>query len=252
MIPERRHKMWCKRLMFAVLIAGLSSCHTPAPQITPAPQPLPEFPYDKYLPAPGSIIYRIDGEHSRADVLVRRGGSLARFGHDHVVTSAGMTGYVLLATNEFTHSRADLRLALDALVVDDPDLRKQYGLDTQPSAQDVEKTRENMRVRVLQTDHWPQAHLNIQITGGTQDAPEAQLTIYLHGQEHRTPITFKAVGLESAHLVVTGSFSMLQSDYGIQPFSVLGGGLQVLDPIEVNYRLEADRLDDADSAQPGD
>ena len=154
-----------------------------------------------------------------------------------------MAGYVLLALHDFKTSRADLRIALDSLIVDNPDARNQYALDTQPSAADIEKTRENMQGKVLQTDHWPQAHLTIEITGGTEVAPVAQTTLYLHGEKHSFPISFEITGLETAHLVVKGSFTMQQSDYGMQPFSILGGGLQVLDKVDVTYRMTADRVD---------
>ena len=53
--------------------------------------------------------------------------------------------------------RADLYVPLDALVVDEPALRSEIGLDTQPSAADIEGTRRNMLEKVLETDRYPYA-----------------------------------------------------------------------------------------------
>jgi polyisoprenoid-binding protein YceI len=83
------------------------------------------------------------------------------------------------------------------------------------------------------------------MTGGTPDAPEARLTMRLHGEEKSFPITFKAVGMGTGQIQADGSFSLRQSDYGITPFSILGGGLKVLDQVDVTFKLQADQVDSA-------
>ncbi len=238
------------KLGIALLIASLVSCQSQPPQPGLAPQPLPDFPFATYRPAVGAMIYQIDGDHSRADILVRRGGKLARFGHDHVVSATRFDGYILLVADDLKHSQADVRFALGSLIVDDPITRAQFALDTKPTPQDIEKTSANMHGKVLQTDFWPQVHLKVEITGGTPDAPEAQLTMRLHGQEQSFPVTFTAVGMGTEQLQVNGVFSLRQSDYGITPFSILGGGLQVLDQVDVTFHLQADRIDSAVPQQP--
>ena len=52
---------------------------------------------------------------SRIVIEVRRGGTLAQLGHDHVVVSHDVAGYVAPA-----EGRADLYVRLDRLVVDEP------------------------------------------------------------------------------------------------------------------------------------
>src|SRR5262252_682486 len=97
--------------------------------------PPPEFPEGFYQQAQqgGKPVYRVDPRESLVVIEVRRGGSLARLGHDHVVASHDATGYV--APGE---GRADLYVALARLVVDEPELRKQAVFDTQPSESDIE------------------------------------------------------------------------------------------------------------------
>lgn len=233
------------KLGIALLIASLLSCQSQPPQPGQAPQPLPDFPLETYRPAVGVTVYQIDGDRSRADILVRRGGKLARFGHDHVVSATGFYGYIRLVAKDFKRSQADVRLALKSLIVDDPVMREQFALDTKPTAQDIEKTSANMHGKVLQTDFWPQVHLKVEMTGGTPDAAAAQLTMRLHGEEKNFPITFKAVGMGTEHIQVDGAFSLRQSDYGMTPLSILGGGLQVLDQVDVTFKLQANQVDSA-------
>jgi hypothetical protein len=230
------------RPTLTVLAALMVSCSAPPPPIPQAPQSLPDFPIEDYRPVTGEDVYQIDSARSRTDILVHRGGKLSRFGHDHVVSTTQLEGYILVAADDFRHSHADIRLALDSLIVDDPVLRDQYSLDTRPSAQDIEKTSENMRERVLQTKFWPKAHLKVEITGGTPAAPDALLTVTLHGARHSFPVTFQLTGMGTTQLLATGAFSLRQSDYGIEPFSVLGGGLQVLDSLDIRFRLLASQL----------
>lgn len=237
--------MRSRTLALALLITAVMSCRTQPPYPLQAPQPLPDFPLEVYQPAVGTTVYQIDGDHSRADILVRRGGKLARFGHDHMVSATHFYGYIRLVANDLKSSQADVRLALDSLIVDDPVIRKQFALDTEPTPQDIEKTSANMHGKVLQTDFWPQVHLKVEMTGGTLDAPEARLTMRLHGEEQSFPITFKAVGMGTKQLQVDGTFSLRQSDYGITPFSILGGGLQVLDQVDVTFKLQANQVDSA-------
>lgn len=233
------------KLGIALLVAGLVSCQSQPPQPGQAPQPLPDFPLETYQPAVGTMVYRVDGDHSRADILVRRGGKLARFGHDHVVSATRFYGYIRLVANDFTRSQADVRLALNSLVVDDPVIRQQFALDTKPTPQDIEKTSAHMQGKVLQTDFWPQVHLKVAMTAGTPDAFEARLTLRLHGEEQSFPITFKAVGMGTERIQAGGTFSLRQSDYGITPFSILGGGLRVLDQVDVTFKLQANLVDSA-------
>jgi len=234
--------MMARRLAVAVLVVALASCQTPKPEKPQAPAATPEIPVQAYRPALGNNVYRIDSRHSRADIVVRRGGKLARFGHDHVISATQLEGFVLVADDDIRHSRADIELSLDTLVVDDPVMREKFSLDTRPSAKDIEKTAGNMHTKVLQTEYWPKAHLSVEITGGTLEALEAQLTVSLHGRNHAFPISVELRGAGTDRIQASGAFDLRQSDYGIEPFSILGGGLQVLDAVEVNFQLQADQV----------
>jgi len=230
------------RLFLGFLLISLVSCKAHVPRPEPTAELLPDFPFEPYQNAPASMVYRIDSDRSLVEIIVRRGGKLARFGHDHVVSSGPLNGFLIRDSDILENSQADLRLDLTSLSVDKPELREKLELDTQPTQADIEKTAENMQMKVLQTQTWREIHLHIDAVGGTPDSVQAELTIMLHGEVHMLPITINIESLNPQTLLVHGVFNMLQSDYGIEPFSVLGGGLQVENEIEVRYRLEAQRF----------
>jgi hypothetical protein len=230
------------RIAILIVILALASCSLPKSRSAPEYSNLPNFPVEEYLKAERGSVYQIDENLSFADILVRRGGTLARFGHDHVVSARSIYGYLMIAGKNPKGSRADLRIQLASLIVDDPLTRKKFRLDTEPSQSDILHTSENMQSKVLESDKWQQTHLHIVVTGGTPDALEASLTLALHGREETLPIVIHTDGLTAEKVRISGSFSFKQSSFGIEPFSVLGGGLRVEDTVEVSYSLVADRL----------
>ena len=143
-----------------------------APPSAAAQAALPEgFPADHYARSEG--VLRIDSARSLVAITVRRGGSLGHLGHDHIVASRAVQGYV--APRE---GRADLFIPLAELTVDEPALRAEAGLDTQPSASDIAGTRSNMLDKVLEVQRFPFATLRVD-----RPAPDAPLAvaITLHG-----------------------------------------------------------------------
>src|SRR5262249_41683131 len=83
-------------LLAAVIATALIAACAPQPPAGLAAKAAPaEFPEAYYLQAAaaGKPVFRIDPSRSLVVVEVRRGGSLSRFGHDHVVASHEMAGY---------------------------------------------------------------------------------------------------------------------------------------------------------------
>lgn len=222
-----------------VLIALLTACAAQvleAPRTdTRAPGELPEA-YYHGLVAQGTPVYRVDPAGSLLVMEVRRGGSLARLGHDHVVASRDVAGY--LAPDA---GRADFLVPLDALVVDEPALRAEAGFDTQPSAAAIEGTRRNMLDKVLEAERYPAALIAVS-SGLAGAGPQPfQLTVTLHG----TKVTVEAVAQVEkgqTEVTVTGTAVVDQSRFGITPFAVLGGALAVQDRVDVRFRIRGRRI----------
>lgn len=222
------------------LVLLLTAC-APLVHETP-PQPLPvasqepiDFPRSDYEQAAkeGRAVYVIDPVNSMVTITVRRGGTLARLGHDHVVASHSIHGYV--APNA---SQADLYIPLGELSVDEPLLRSQADLDTQPSASDIIGTRTNMLDYVLETQHFPFALIHVSGVEKVATGLRLMAAITLHGVTCalEVPVQIETLG---DGMRVTGEFDLKQSDFAIAPFSILGGAIQVQDRISLRFNIHA-------------
>ena len=232
----------CNFLLAAALLC-LGACTPVVDRQAVSAQPMPDdFPVAFYEQAArqGLPVYRVDGERSVAEVRVRRGGKLAHLGHDHLVAARDIAGYLLWTANG-KGRRADLFLALDSLEVDDPALRRKHGLEATISQGDIDKTRENMLHRTLDVNRYPFAMLHIRPLRGTGTAMTLAVEISLNGVR-RTETVALAAREEGPDLRFNGRFSLRQSDYGIVPFSALGGLLQVEDRLDIDFEIVASRL----------
>jgi len=228
-------------LIAAVLLTACAPILT-APTVVPPTQPA-DFPIDVYRTAAagGEAVYRVDPAQSVVVIRVYRGGALARFGHDHVVASRDVEGFVLRASSQ-SAQRADIYAPLAALTVDEPALRAQAGFDTQPTQQDIEGTKRNMLDKVLEAERFP--FVSLRLTGVSGEGPEctASAAIALHGQTVTIPLTVKIDTPSMEQLYARGRFSVKQTDFGIVPYSLLGGALRVEDRLDIEFELAATRV----------
>jgi len=218
-----------RTLLALATLCWLSSCTAPAPRPAPGPADLPAAFYEQAL-KDGKPVYRVDPQQSLVVVEVRRGGTLSRLGHDHVVSARNVEGYVAPQAG-----RADLRVALDGLAVDEPELRKAAGFDTQPSESDIAGTRANMLDRVLETAKFPYALIRIDKPGEALD-----MTMTLHGVTRVLQVP-ASVRIDDAQLDIAGRLDLNQTDFGITPFSILGGAIAVQDRLGLSFRIRARR-----------
>lgn len=223
-------------------VSVLVACGVPATKPEKRAGEPRELSFEVYLDsAASSAVYQIIPDRSRIEILVRRGGRFEHLGHDHVISARGITGYALLDAQQPLASRADLSIDLNSLVVDEPELRKVYRLDTQPSEADIRGTAENMSNRVLETGNWPHALVHVAALETTEGMTRCEVSLTLKGVTRTFPATL-VVNEDDKLLIVRGSFDLKQTDYGIEPFSVLGGAISIRDRLEITYRLEAVRL----------
>ena len=223
----------------AAAVAGcLAACAPPAigPIVVEGQRPA-GFPATYYLEAArrGQPVYEVDAATSRVVIEVRRGGALAQLGHDHVIVSHDVVGYV--APND---GRADLYLSLDRLVVDEPDQRTEARFDGQPPDEAIAGTRTNMLRKLAAAEH-PYAVIAVRGVGRDATGSWLEATISLNGAERalRIPVTI-AVTPETVN--VDGEVTLAQTDFGIVPYSILAGALSVQDPVAIRFRIRAPRI----------
>lgn len=225
-----------RRALLAMLCAGLAACMPRVPPQAVIASPTPaDFPDGYYRQAElfGSKLYRVNPTQSLVVLDVRRGGPLARMGHDHAVASHDVRGYILP-----DEGRADLYVPLSSLSVDEAALRTEAGMESQPPQDAIDGTRRNMLERVLEVDRFPFAF--IRITRQSADDTVLAVMITLHGTSRRYEVPVQ-LERQAHRIAVSGQMTIRQSDFGITPFSVLGGALQVQDRIDLRFRVVAER-----------
>jgi len=224
----------------AVLLAGLllcAACQTQPPVqsgvSTPARSPAPPLPV-------AAAHYRIRGAESHLRILVFKGGPLAQFGHNHVITAGKIQGDVYL-TPDIHKAGFHLTVPVQSLVVDPPAARKEEGGDfaSSPSPEAVAGTRKNMLgPKVLDAQRYPDIDIRSVAVTGPDWAPDITVRITLHGvsRDLTVPVSLQH---GDGRVTATGVFKLNQSDFGITPFAVMGGGLQVQDTVRIRFRITA-------------
>ena len=225
----------------AAALAGILAGCAQLPRVEAPSAPPAEFPEAYYLQAlkQGKHVFRVDSRESLVVIEVRRSGSLARLGHDHVVASREVVGYV--APDE---GRADLYVALARLVVDEPALRAEAGFDTQPSESDIEGTRTNMLEKVLEAEKFPFALIRVSGAKAKEKKTTLAVAITLHGHMRTLQVPAE-IEADAEKMSVAGRLAFNQSDFGITPYSLLGGAIAVKDGLDLRFRIRARRLSGA-------
>jgi hypothetical protein len=216
----------------------LAACAVQAPLAPTGKEQRPSaFPDDFYQRSAerGRPVFRIEPSLSLVVIEVRRSGSLAHLGHDHVIASHNVRGYV--APND---ARADLYLRLDELVVDEPELRVEARFGTQPTEAAIAGTRGNMLGQFHAEQH-PYAVISVGSVDADATDPWLDASVTLNGITRAVHIPVK-IEQTADQLIVNGRVALEQTDFGIDPFSVLGGALQVQDRVEVRFVIRARRV----------
>lgn len=219
---------WTYRAAFLAAALAISACGTPPP----APPAAPPATAAPALQASHSA-HRIAAGDSLITITVRRGGPLARMGHDHVVATRQVEGFV-----DVEEGRSELRFRLDQLTVDEAALRKEAGLETQPSVDAIDGTRRNMFNKVLKADAYPWVLVRAAFEPGTKDRLRAEITLHGMTREYKVPLLLREDGNT---VLASGAFKVKQTDFGITPFAVLGGALAVQDELELKFAISARR-----------
>ena len=227
------------RLFVLAWVMGLSACQTtpPEPPATPAAPPAGA----EFAIPPGAREYRVDPAASLLQVLVYRGGAMARLGHNHVIASHDLAGSVYV-TGDPLATRFDVTFPVNELTVDEPGLREALGQPEFPP-QVPQSARDGTRVNLLSAAlldgaNHPQIRLratDVRAAEGGYDVG-VQVTFRDSNYSLRVPVVVRH---EAGTVVATGEFQLRQTDLGLKPFSVAMGTLVVLDDMKVRFSLTA-------------
>jgi len=215
----------------ALLAACTPFAPPPAASLPAAPVTAPAMQAPLWQ-QPGVHVLHIAPQESLLTITVRRGGALARLGHDHVIASRTLQGVVAPALG-----RAQFQFRLDEMSVDEESLRQSAGLTTTPSADAIAGTRHNMLVRVLEAERYPWVRIDAR-RAGNGELLDADITVHGVTRTLQLPVQI-AVAADGRGLQASGSLLLKQSDFGIVPFAILGGAMAVQDQMELAFRITA-------------
>ena len=162
---------------------------------------------------------------------------MAKLGHDHIIASQNMQGYIRIH-KKTGECRADFFAPLSALDVDNEKFRIAENLDSTPSAADIIGTKTNM-LKSLEQPKFPFAKLHSSdcspaLSGGITD-----VGLTLHGITSPLTLDIRMKGLGKNKIVVNGEFSILQTEFGIEPFSIMNGLIRVENKLDLRYSITA-------------
>lgn len=251
-----RFKIALLRAAGAALVAAsvLYACRTgPVRPGTPAPPAAqqPGQPPGGFVPGHEGRPYNVVSGESLLTILVFRGGTLAKAGHNHVIAVHDLSGTVYVP-GELLHTSFELRFAVAQLAVDEPELRARAGADFPAEVPESarEGTRHNMLGEaLLDAAQFPEITLvSEQIEGGVGAAGnpgasagsqvQAHVKITVTNQTHSltVPVRYQ---LQNERITADGELPIRQSELGLKPFSAMLGALQVQDEMRVKFHVVA-------------
>jgi polyisoprenoid-binding protein YceI len=236
-------------LAAALALPGCTTTATttaPTPPIAPvntaandvAPEALSAT-YAALKQAGGGQVWALDAQASAVRIQAFRTGPGARFGHNHVLTGPRFTGFVHLPPSGVAGARFDLAFRLDELDIDDAQERARLGAAyaSQVSAESRAGTRANMLGELgLQASRFPLVRIRSLAVSGEAPWIAVKVEVTLHGQQRVMWVPLKVEGLPE-HLRVQGALVLRQTDFGVKPYSLLGGVLAVADEVVVTFDL---------------
>lgn len=231
------HSVRALLLLFPLLL--VASCQTLPPPGDTAVLAEPVR-ADVNVPS-GAPRYTVDPQASEIRLLAYRGGPLARFGHNHVII--GRVQGEIRAGGAAAASGFRLEIPVESFAVDPPAARAEEGDEfaaqvSEPARRD---TRENLLGRdVLDAAKHPRIRIESIALAGPDWGPTVTARITLRGVTRDARFA-AAVLRHDDMLAVVASFRINQSEFGIEPFTALNGGLRVRDALDIRIRLVARR-----------
>ena len=183
----------------------------------------------RHLLSPGAI----NTEYSRVYVHVAKTG----LGHEHGVEGRIKEGEIHLGA---TKNAGRLVFEMGSFTADTPNARKAVGLSGTTDASTQAKVNANMRGSdVLDVDHFPTATWEIH---GTRRIPpekpggpekwELSGDFTLHGVKRPLQVT-TIVESTKGWLHIRGAFNVLQSNFGMKPYTAVLGAIGVADQLRI-------------------
>lgn len=173
---------------------------------------------------PDSTVYQIDPA-SRLVVKTGKAGLFGFAGHTHVIQAHAVTGELVYRPGR-PASSLRLTVPTDSLEVLTP-----------PDSEEIRKVTNAMRTEVLHVDRYPDMRFAADSLDARAGRMSFPLLVTMEGTTRRVPVTAQ-VAMASDSIRAVGTFTVKQSDFGIEPFSGgPGGTVKVADKVTLCFDL---------------
>ena len=204
----RQRLLWLPTFCIVVSVAAAQS--EPSPELAPT-------------------TYRL-APTSRLDVLTGKAGVFGGFGHDHRIRARSFSGTIVYDPANASRSTVEISVQtqdLDVLPI---------GADREDGP-DVE---EAMREDVLHVERWPTITFRSRAVTPITDGVRVVGDLTMAGQTHPVTVDMK-LRVGGRRLLATGSFTIKQSDWGIEPYSAALGTIKVADEVAFELNVVGER-----------
>lgn len=181
-----------------------------------------------------TIRYVVNSAISKFTVQAFAGGLLSSFGHNPVIAISGYSGEINLQEDDVERSSLQLTLQADSLKV-----------ASEMSDKDRREIERLINEQVLQVEQHPtivfaSSRMSASKTGEGQYWGALSGDLTMRGITHGLTVPTR-ISISGDVLRASGTFSVLQSEYGIAPISVAGGSLKVKDELKFVFDIVARR-----------
>jgi len=228
-------------VLSAFLIFILFGCTTPTQVDVKHKEKLEQYSLEVYDTLPPSKVFKVSKINSILRVYVGREGPLSNLGHNHVISSKNLSGYIYLPDNE-DNAFADLNILVHDLIVDDIEERSLAGEDNISTLSDsnITNTLANMLNRdVLDAANYPEVSIHIQLTELIGE--NAQFNIVLNFKDNRIPLRLTGTLVRDGNqLTIESQFELDHQQLSIRQFATLGGALRVAETLGFQLLVSAE------------
>jgi polyisoprenoid-binding protein YceI len=183
-----------------------------------------------------SVKFVINKAVSRFSVQAFATGMLSAFGHNPKIEIRDYDAQ--LQFDPATYQNASVRVVIQTTKMEVLDEMKK---------DDRLKLEQEMYQKVLDVDHFPTAvyeskQVTVQKIADDSLLVTANGDLSFHGNAHSLPVQANVL-VQGTMLRINGSFSLLQSDFGIKPVSFAAGALRLKDELKFTFDLVARQQD---------
>jgi polyisoprenoid-binding protein YceI len=183
----------------------------------------------------GLVHYRLVPEQSKFTVQAFAEGLLSAFGHDPVLAIKVFAGEVQFVPGSFESASLKIVIKADSIVLTD-EVKEKDRLE-------IEQT---MREQVLEIAKYPEivfVSSSISVTRLAEGRYRARVIgdLTFHGVTQKNLWITTQASVTGEELRAQGDFSLKQSDFGIKPFSAVGGTIKLKNELKFSFDIAAQK-----------